>query len=809
MRNIINKEVLILAAVLCFLFCGLAGAGSEESGEFFSFGELASLPVNLEKPFIGRHAKSLLVIGGFRQEDSQMLPNSSVYTLAAGDQQWTELPGADKHIYGGASVSTLKGLICVGGYEDDQLTKKVTRFVIEDGQVKSEALVDMPVAVGDAKAAVVSNILYVVGSEGLFSLDLLSAQAKWKQLPGFSEKKEAKVLFAAGVAGKLYVFSRENLEGDGNGYNVLRLSKDNQFEKIGSTDYDLASTLSAPCGQGHVVFVSKTGQSDDILGYHTITNKWFVMGNLPQTVKPVGIVFDDLEFDIIGTDAAVNVKAIAPSTKYGWVDHGVVAVFMVGMLLIGAYLSKREKNSEDFFRGGKRIPWWASGLSLFATGASAISLMAMPGKAFATNWVYMTVSFYTVVTLLPLSIYVYMPIARRLKVATANEYLERRFNIFLRVGGSIIWSILQILGRMATIMLLPAIAISSITGISIEASIIIMGVVTTIYVFLGGLEGVIWTDVLQAIVMIVAVVICAAWALFSLDMNAGEAWANLQSTQKLHMFDWQMSFVEPCVMILFLNMFITSLGQIGDQNFIQRVQCTPNEKDAKKAVITQVAVAVPLNGLLFGLGTILFLFYMEKPEMLSPAIKSDGIFPLFAAQNLPAGLAGLVIAAILAATMSTLSSAINSVANLGVEDFYRRFSKNPTDHRCLILGRVLTVGLGVFGTFAALYLANTDLMSIWDLYFVILGMLLGAITGVYTLGIFTRKANSIGVIIGAIASLGATFYVRYYTHIHFLAYPIVGVVACYVVGYVSSLIIPSKQKDITGLTVYTLQKKSE
>jgi SSS family solute:Na+ symporter len=433
----------------------------------------------------------------------------------------------------------------------------------------------------------------------------------------------------------------------------------------------------------------------------------------------------------------------------------------------------------------------------------------MPGKAFATDWVYNSTSIYAVLTLLPLSLFVYMPIARRLKVATANEYLERRFNIYLRVAGSIIWSILQMLGRMATIMLLPAIAISSITGIPIETSIIIMGVVTTCYVFLGGLEGVIWTDVLQAIVMISAVVICAVWALTGLDMNASEAWTNIQTAEKLHVFDWEMSLVEPCVAILFMNILITSLGTIGDQNFIQRVQCTPNEKEAKKAVIMQMAVAVPLNCILFALGTILFLFYLERPEALSPAIKSDGIFPLFAAQNLPIGLAGLVIAAILAATMSTLSSAINSVANLGVEDFYRRFKRDASDHGCLVLGKVLTACLGVFGTVAALYLANTDLTSIWDLYFVVLGMLLGAITGIFTLGIFTKRANSTGVMIGAIASLAATYYVRYYTHMHFLAYPMVGVVVCYVVGYLTSIIFPGKQKDITGLTVYTLQGKEE
>jgi len=781
-------------------FGGSAYGEVDKESEFFSFDQLPAFPVELDRPFAGRHADALLALGGL---GPQGLPTNSVYLLAKGAAEWKELPPLSNNIYGGVSVSTEKGLICIGGYEDGQLTKKVTRFSVEDGQVKSFQMPELPVALADVGAAAVSNRLYAVSSDGAFSLDILADSANWEELPGLPES--ADVTAVAGVGGKLYVFSSA---ADGT-YNVLKLNIDKQFEVVGSADKDISGAFAAPCGQAHVIFISGSGQSNDILAYHTITNKWVVLGELPQAVNPVAVVFDDVNFDIIAADSSIAGKAVAPPTKYGWIDHVVVALFMIGMLLVGAYLSKREKNSEDYFRGGQRVPWWASGLSLFATGASAISLMAMPGKAFATDWVYNTTSIYAVLTILPLGLLIYVPIARRLKVATANEYLERRFNIYLRMAGSIIWSLLQILGRMSAIMLLPAIAISSITGIPIEVSILIMGVVTTIYVFLGGLEGVIWTDVLQAIVMIMAVVVCAVWALAGLEMDAGQAWANLQSAQKLHMFDWQVSFVEPCVAIMFLNIFITTLGMIGDQNFIQRVQCTPDEKEANKAVITQVAVAIPLNFVLFGLGTILFLYYMEKPDMLSPAIKTDGIFPLFAAQNLPTGLAGLVIAAILAATMSTLSSAINSVANLGVEDFYRRFSKNADDHKCLILGRILTAGLGVFGTLAALYLANTDLGSIWDLYFVILGMLLGAITGIYTLGIFTKRANSFGVMLGAIASLVATYYVKNYTHIHFLAYPIFGVVACFSVGYLSSMIIPAKPKDIEGLTVYTLLGKNE
>jgi solute:Na+ symporter, SSS family len=786
--------------LLVLLFCGMAGAYTPDTESFFEFAEIGPLGIELEDAFVGRQGDNILVLGGFEMKDSGPSANNSVFVLSADASEWKESAQLQRHISGGAAISTDEGVICIGGFKDGRPSNEVVRYSIENGNIRAEQMPDLPAPMPEVKAAQVLGMIYAIDSDAAFTLDLLAVDAKWEKSDRW-QPTGAKVLSAAGILENLFVFTQDN------GFKVHQLTGTNTFDKFGDVDFDISNSFASPCGLAHIVFVSKSGENNDILAYHTITDKWVVLGSLPQQIKPVGMVFNDTRFSVIGSNASVSVNAVLPSTKYGWFDHGVVVIFMVCMLYVGAYLAKRERNSEDYFRGGKRVPWWASGLSLFATGASAISLMAMPGKAYATDWFYMGAGFFTIITVLPISMYIYMPIARRLEVSTANEYLERRYNVYLRMAGSIIWSLLQILGRMSAIMLLPAIAISSVTGIAIEVSIVIMGIVTTCYVFLGGLEGVIWTDVLQAVVMICAVVVCAVWALMSLDTGYDRAFEVIQNGQKLHMFDGKMTLVEPCAMILFLNILVSTLGGIGDQNFIQRIQCTPSEKEAKKAILTQVAVAVPLNAVLFGLGTILFLFYREKPEMLSPAMKSDGIFPLFAAQNLPAGLAGLVIAAILAATMSTLSSALNSVANVGVEDFYRRFSKNATDRKCLVLGRFLTAGLGVFGTVAALLLARTNLSSIWDLFMVIFGLLLGTITGIYTLGIFTRRANSIGAVTGIITSIAATLYVMKGTHMHFLTYPVVGVVVCYAAGYITSIIIPVKQKDITGLTVYTFKNR--
>lgn len=565
-----------------------------------------------------------------------------------------------------------------------------------------------------------------------------------------------------------------------------------------------------PVGDSYfLLFPLGTGERRPIPAYASLIDRWTFLEE--EGASPKGLLgaapLGGLDFALISSEGVIEGEVERRPTRYGIYDHLVVAAFMVTMLIIGWFFSRRGASNADYFRGGRRVPFWASGLSLFATGASAISLMAMPGMSFSRNWLYFSLSIYIAFSTI-LVLLVYVPLARRLDVSTANEYLERRFGLSLRLFGAVIYSLSQIMARLAAIMLLPAIAISAIMGIPMTVSIVIMGVVTTIYATMGGIEGVIWTDVIQAIVMLAAVILCAGWALALIDISFSEAWSLLQSEEKLTVFNPSLGLLEPTMLVLFANSLVACLAQIGDQNFIQRVQCTPTEKEAKKAVLTQIIVAVPLNVILFSLGTVLYLFYREHPDLLDPTLKADGVFPLFAAQVLPAGLAGLVVAAIFAATMSTLSSAINSTANLGVEDFYRRLRRTPpSDKSCLLLGRILTFVLGIVGTSAALWLATSELRSVWDLAILIMGIILGPITGFFLLGVFTERTHSAGAFAGGIASVAATLYCRENTELHHFLYLPIGVFSCVIVGYLASWILPGGRKDLDGLTVYTLYRR--
>lgn len=672
--------------------------------------------------------------------------------------------------------------------------QSVTRVVGDE----TEFLPDLPMALSNPGAAMAGGSLFVANGTTLFKLNPADPQSGWIECAALPESVgEAPavvgsrgVLHVAGAAAFAYHPERD------------------EWKRLSEPSEVLNGFVATACGHDHLLFFNANQPDDRIIAYHRITDTWFGMGHLPSTLLPLGAASDGTDFTLFTKGGVISGKALLKPTKYGWVDHSVVAILVLVLVGVGVYFSKKEKSSGDYFRGGNRIPWWAAGLSLFATGASAISLMAMPGKAFAENWIYFSISIFIVMIQLPLLLLVYIPIARRLQISTANEYLERRFSLPVRMLGFACFSLNQMLGRMASILLLPALAISAIFGMPMEYSILIMGIVTTLFVTMGGLEAVIWTDALQAIIMLVAVLVCSFYALFSLDIGAPAAMEILDNLDKLKMFNFSLNWKEPVFIVLVLNTFATVLGMIGDQNFIQRVQCTHDEKESRKAVYTQLAVAVPLNLVLFVLGTLLFLFYVTRADTLSPALKADGVYPFFAAQNLPPGMAGFVVVALLAATISTVSSAMNSVANLGVDDVYRRFFPKATDHSCLVLGRILTFALGIFGTGAALILANTSgLQSIWDLFIMITGMVLAPITGIFVLGIFSRRANNVGIWVGTAASVAANYYAKAYLDLHALIYLVVGVFSCIIVGYLASFLAPKTNKNLDGLTVYTLLEK--
>ncbi|MGC6498967.1 MAG: sodium:solute symporter family transporter [Henriciella sp.] len=671
-----------------------------------------------------------------------------------------------------------------------------TVFADETGNLEPAELPELPNSSKRDEAVFVGSKLIVATERALFAVDTINLAKGWQQIYAFpGDFQRSGPIVEQG--GKVFVFSTaQSLVFD------TRLGVAKPIAGSPSLSDDAYGFSS---GENHLFVAVPDGTSVSLLGYHTVTDQWFEGQELSAPANLVGVAASGTDFVFVGEEGIVPGATVMRPLPFGALDTLAVLAVIVALLAIGVIQSRQSSSSKDYFRAGRTIPWWAAALSIFATMASAISMMSMPAMAFSGDWLYFSIGLYSIMIMVPLFIFVFVPVIRRLNMPTANAYLEQRFGLSVRLLGFVSFSLNQVLGRVAAILLLPAIAINSIFGIPMPLSILLTGICTTAFVTFGGLRAVIWTDVLLAIVMIFAVVITLGFLLFMIDFSPTESWALLQDKDKFRMFDFRFDLAAPVTLVLVLNTIATSLGFISDQNFVQRVQSTTSERTAKRASISQLFVAVPLNVLLFGIGSLLFLYFATRPELISPAMKMDGILPYFAAISLPPGLGGFVVAALLAATVSTISSALNSVSNLGVEDIYKRFNSDASEAQSMRLARVLTVVLGIVGTGLALMLASmSGMQSIWNLFLMVTGLIIGPVTGVYILGIFTKRANSLGVWIGCVSAVALNAYATFFMNLHATVFIVIGLSATVIVGYLASYLSGEASTKSEGLTIFTL-----
>ena len=264
-------------------------------------------------------------------------------------------------------------------------------------------------------------------------------------------------------------------------------------------------------------------------------------------------------------------------------------------------------------------------------------------------------------------------------------------------------------------------------------------------------------------------------------------------------------------------MWVVVLGGIAqnlvpytsDMAVVQRYMAVSDTTRARKAIWTNAVAVLPASLLFFGVGTALFVFYANNPGRLDPTFKTDAIFPLFIARELPIGIGGLVVAGIFAAAQSTISTSINSMSTALVTDFVRPLDWIRTERGYLRLARILTVALGVFGVLLALLFASSDIKSLWDQFMKILGLFGGSMCGLFCLGIFTTRTNGRGAIIGALAGAVGLFLIQRYTDVHLLLYALVGIGGCCVAGYLASFAFAPMKKSIAGLTIHTLGESAD
>jgi SSS family transporter len=413
----------------------------------------------------------------------------------------------------------------------------------------------------------------------------------------------------------------------------------------------------------------------------------------------------------------------------------------------------------------------------------------------------------TVLASAPFVIRLFLPFFRKVDAVSAYHYLEKRFNRFVRQFASASFVLFQ-LGRMGVVLYLPALALRVVTPLSEQQSILLMGVLSILYCTLGGLQAVVWSDAIQSFVLMGGALFSLILMLTLADGGLAGFFATAHEHGKFTLIqaDFSMnSFMSTALWVVILGGLAQNLiSYSSDMSIVQRYMSVSDTARAKKAIWTNALACIPSSLLFFGIGTALFVFYAHHPEKLDPGFKTDAIFPLFIARELPAGLSGLVVAGLFAAAQSTISTSINSMSTAVVEDFVRPWRLFKTERSLLHLGRVLTVLFGMGGLALALLFASSDIMSLWDQFMTILGLFGAPMCGLFCLGIFTTRANAPGAMIGALCGAGGLFLVQRYTATHFLLYAVAGIVLCFVTGYGASLFFAPPGHSIRGLTLSTL-----
>ena len=537
------------------------------------------------------------------------------------------------------------------------------------------------------------------------------------------------------------------------------------------------------------------GFGNKLTAFNTITNKIYSLGEIPGTGQVTTTAVKWGEDVIIPsgeirpgvrTPTMTKIEIIKDGKHLGIVDFIVIALYFLILAWMGYFFSKRQKGIDDYFKGGGRIPWWAAGLSIFGTALSAITFMAIPSKTFATDWAYFMLNM-TILLVAPVIVFWFIPFYRRLNVTTAYEYLEIRFNLLIRLMGSVSFILYQI-GRIGVVLFLPSIALNVVTGINIFVCISLMGVVSMVYTMYGGIEAVIWTDVVQVIVLLGGAIL----SLILIVSATGEGFSGIiemaKTDHKFNIINLEWSLKQPTVWVMLLGGIFANITTYGtDQTMVQRYMTTKTQKEASQSVWTNALLTIPATLIFFFVGTALFAFFKNHPTELNPTIvNNDAIFPWYIVSQLPTGVSGLLIAAIFAAAMSSLSSSMNSGATAYATDIHFRFNWNKGSNE-LKLARQATFLIGILGTLFAFMMATMDIKSLWDEFQRVLGLVIGGLGGVFLLGIFTKRANSAGVLIGIIASVIVQILVGINEPVHLLLYSATGVISCFLVGYIASL----------------------
>jgi SSS family transporter len=790
--------------------------------------------------------------GGTPWTGSTKVWQDKIYALESANSQWKVVGKLPRPLGYGVSISWRDGLIFVGGSDIKQHYADVFLLRYTNGQVHSETLPALPKPLANASGVLIGDIIYIAGgtlsptatrAESVcWSLDLSASAAnrQWKALPSWPGP--ARMLAVAGsLDGAFYLFSGVDLVKGAGDSTVSRVYLKDAYRYTPAKGWQRIADLPEPVaaapspaftsgqshllvfggdpgrynGQGPVLKEKHPGFSGQVWAYNNITNVWTGIDTIytnkladaaaqpnnsvwapvttPAVVWNGSLVLPSGEVrPAVRTARVLMATPVNPAGAFHLLDWIIVGIYFLLVIGISVVVSRKmESSTSDFFLGGGKIPWWAAGLSIFGSKLSALTFIAIPAKAYATDWVYLLNNI-MIVAVAPLIVYFYLPYFRKMQLTSVYEYLRIRFNQRVKLLGSLTFVLFQV-SRLGIVIYLPALVLSAVTGINIFVCIIGITVITTAYSVSGGIEAVVWTEVMQVVVLLGGALMALIFMANSLPGGFGQLFTEAAESNKFRMAIMHGKITEPVLWVVLVGGFLTQLVTYSsDQVVVQRYLTTPTEKEARKSIYTNALLVIPASLIFFCVGTALWVFFKHNPAALNPNGRIDDVFPWYISNQLPSGLAGLVIAGLFAATMSTISSSMNSIATVVTTDFYQYLKPASTDRQRFAFARRTTVVLGLLGFFIAVYMVYLSNASIWDQYLKIIGLFGGCLAGMFVAGIFFPRINSMGIFIGFIVSAICLFFVQAANIISFFLYPAVAVLACVLVGYVSSLIWKEK-----------------
>ncbi len=472
-------------------------------------------------------------------------------------------------------------------------------------------------------------------------------------------------------------------------------------------------------------------------------------------------------------------------------DYAVLAVFLLGNVALGTYLGRGQKTINEYFLAGKKVPMWAICLSIVATETSTLTFIGAPAIAYAGNLTFMQIAFGYIIGKFLVSVYL-IPAYFRGEIQTAYQLLRNRFGRKVQTFSSLLFLVTRGLSD-GVRLLATALVLAVITDMPDWTTMIIIGIITVIYTFYGGMIAVIWTDVIQLFIYIAGALVAFFILLERIPGGWAEVTALAAPANKFQFVDFSLVLSNPYTLLggVVGGAFLTFATHGSDQMMVQRYLASGSKRDSQLALVIS-GILVFFQFLLFlVIGVMLFAFYQHHP-LTHPLTQTDRIFPTFIVEQLPSGISGLVVAAVFAAAMSTLSSCLNSLSSSSTNDFYRAYIRpEASDSHYLKVSRLFTLLWG--GILVAIGMAARNWGSVLPVGLTIASVTMGSVLGVFLLGLWTRKTNQTAALVGMVAGVSAMLLIHFSGVFAWTWYTLIGTSVTFAVGSATAHLLGGRQ----------------